>query len=180
MLYCFSLQYFIKYIIPSPAHFKAQKWICPSEIYLAEIHGALLGSRTYIIHWEVFQLLSHSFTTGTDAIVMMSGKCWVGLASCSSATSASAFHQEGANKPPTILKLGNSSPRFYFKAEAKRTGYFYWCYQSVSKTADSREKCKQDFKLLTLSKLTLPPSSSTLNKYTVKHQATPPHPPKHL
>lgn len=128
MLYCFSLQYFIKYIIPSHAHFKAQKLICPSEIHLAGIHGALLGSRTYIIHREVFQLLSYAFTTGTDATGMMSGKCWVGLALCSSATPASAFHQEGGNKPPIILKLSNSSPRFYFKAQAKRAGYFFWCY----------------------------------------------------
>lgn len=181
MLYCFSLQYFIKYIIPSHAHFKAQKLICPSEIHLAGIHGALLGSRTYIIHREVFQLLSYGFTTGTDAAGMMSGKCWAGLALCSSATPAPVFHQEGGNKPLTTLKLDNSSPRFYFKAQAKRAGYFYWCYQSVSKTADSREKCKQDFKLVTLSKLTFPPPPScTPNKYAIKRQATPPHPPKHL
>lgn len=115
MLYCFSLQYFMKYIIPSHALFEAKKLICHSEIHLARLHGALLGSRTYVIYWEALQLLSYRFSIGTDATGMMSVKCWVGLSLSSSATPASAFVQERGKKTPT-LRLHNSSPRFYFKS----------------------------------------------------------------
>lgn len=93
------------------------------------------------------------------------GSAGLGLL-CNSSISLSSRRGE---QTPTQAKLDNSSPRFHFKAQATRAGYFYWCYQSISKTADSREKCKQDFKLATLSKLTLPPPSCTLNKYTIKH-----------
>lgn len=127
MLNCFSLQYFIKYIIPSHALVEAKKLICHSEIHLARIHDALLGSRIYIIYWEVLQLLSSRFSLGTDATGIMSVKCWVGLSLSGSATPASAFLQEGKNKEikekkknnnnnrKTTLKLDNSSPRFYFE-----------------------------------------------------------------
>jgi len=94
-LYCFSLQYFITYINPSHVLFEAKKLICHSEIHLAGIHGTLLGSRTYVIYWEVLQLLCYKFSIGTDATGMMSVKCWVGLSLSSSATPASAFLQEG-------------------------------------------------------------------------------------
>lgn len=94
MLYCFSLRYFIKNIIPIHALFKAKKLIWHSEIRLARIHSALLGSRTYIIYWEALQLRSYRFSIGTDATRMMSVKCWVGLSLSSSVTPASAFLQE--------------------------------------------------------------------------------------
>ena len=83
-----------------------------------------------------------------------------------------------------MLKLDNSLSRFYFKAYDKRTGYFHSSYQSVSKTADSRENCKQDFKLVTLSKPTFPATSFLLsdtckiNKSSIKHHTTQPHLPK--
>lgn len=73
------------------------------------------------------------------------GSAGLGLLCVALQLSISFSSRRGEQTPPTVLKLGNSSPRFYFKAEAKRTGSFSWCYQSVSKTADSREKCKQDF-----------------------------------
>lgn len=79
MLHCFSLQDFMKCIIPSHVLFNAKKFMCHSEIYLTGIHSTWLGSSTYIIYWEALQLLSYSFTIGADATGMMSVKCWVGL-----------------------------------------------------------------------------------------------------
>lgn len=78
-LHCCSLQDFIKCIIPSHALLRAKKSMCHSEIYLAGIHSTWLGSSTYLIYWEVLQLLSYSLTIGTDATGMMSAECWVGL-----------------------------------------------------------------------------------------------------
>lgn len=91
MLHCFSLQYFTKCIIPSHMLFEAKKLICHSEIHLAWLRSAMLGSRTYIIYWEGLQLLSYRFRVRTDAAEMMSVKCWVGLSLSSSSTPVSAF-----------------------------------------------------------------------------------------
>lgn len=89
-------------MIPSHTLFKAKKLLCHSEIHLAGIHSALLGSRTYIIYREALQLLSYSFSIGTDATGMMSVKCWVRLSLPSSMTPASAFLQEGKKNPPHL------------------------------------------------------------------------------
>lgn len=80
----------MKCITPRHTLCEAEKLTCHSEIHLAWLHGALLGSRTYIMHWEALQLLCYRFRIGMDAAGMMSALRCVGLSLSSSEPPVSA------------------------------------------------------------------------------------------